>query len=399
MAVGDMVPEGRTGPPRASLLYDPKVRGIVSQIVVAVSLVAFFWWIIDNTRENLQRLRIASGFNFLWERAGFAISQTLVEYTPESSYAWSFVVGLLNTILVAAIGIVLASIIGFVAGIARLSPNKLISGIAAVYIETLRNAPLLLQLFFWYGAVLTVLPGPRQAVDLPLGANISNRGLILPWPAFEPGAYATAIAVLVALLGAWAIARWARRRQEATGQPFPAFLTGVALVILLPILVFLVTGRPATISYPELQGFNFVGGLNIQPEFVALLLGLSLYTGTFIAEIVRAGILAVSHGQTEAAYALGFRPGPTLRLIIIPQAMRVIIPPLTNQYLNLTKNSSLAVAIGYPDLVSVFSGTVLSQTGQSVETILITMLVYLTLSLLTALFMNWFNARVALVER
>lgn len=400
MAIDNMAPDGEgRGRSRGSLLYDPRVRGIVFQVLLAVALIAFFWWIVNNTTENLARSKIASGFDFLWERAGFAISQTLIEYSLDSSYARAFVVGLLNTLLVAAIGIVLASILGFLAGVARLSPNPLIGGIAAVYVETLRNTPIFIQLLFWYGAVLTVLPGPKQAIDLPAGANLSNRGLILPWPEFAPGASTTLIALVVALVGAWAIRNWARRRQLATGQPFPVFISGIGLMILLPTLVFLVTGAPATLSFPELKGFNFVGGLHLQPELLALILGLTLYTGTFIAEIVRAGILAVSRGQTEAAYAVGLRPGQTLRLVIVPQAMRVIIPPLTNQYLNLTKNSSLAVAIGYPDLVSVFSGTVLNQTGQAIEAIFITMMVYLAISLVTAAFMNWFNERVALVER
>ncbi|MCP4383529.1 MAG: amino acid ABC transporter permease [Hyphomicrobiales bacterium] len=400
MAIDNITPDRdvRDGP-RGSILYDPRIRGIVFQVLLAVALIAFFWWIIGNTSENLARLKTASGFDFLWQRAGFEVSQSLIDYSSDNSYARSFVVGLLNTLLVAVIGIVLASIIGFLAGIARLSPNRVIAGIAAVYVETLRNIPILLQLLFWYQAVLPILPRPKQAIDLPLGASLSNRGLMLPWPEFESGASATLMALVIAVLGAWALRTWARRRQLATGEPFPALLAGVGLVILLPTLVFLFSGAPMTINYPELKGFNFVGGLHIQPEFMALLLGLSLYTGTYIAEIVRAGILAVSRGQTEAAYALGFRPNLTLRLIIVPQAMRVIIPPLTNQYLNLTKNSSLAVAIGYPDLVSIFSGTVLNQTGQAIEAIFITMMVYLAISLVTAAFMNWFNERVALVER
>ena len=400
MAIQDMAPEsGVRGPVRNSLLYDPKVRGVVVQVLLAVGLVVFFWWVIDNARENLERANIASGFDFLWSRAGFAISQSLISYTSDDSYARAFVVGLLNTLLVGLLGVVLATILGVLAGVARLSRNWLIAGIAAVYVETFRNVPVLLQLLFWYKAVLAVLPGPRQAIALPVGSNLSNRGLLLPWPIAEPGFSDTLMALLVAIVLAVGVGSWARRRQLATGRPFPAFWTGLGLIILLPIVVFLVTGAPLTLSYPELKGFNFVGGLHIQPEFVALLLGLSIYTATFIAEIVRAGILAVARGQSEAAHALGLRSGPTLRLVIIPQAMRVIIPPLTNQYLNLIKNSSLAVAVGYPDLVSVFAGTVLNQTGQAVEAILLTMLVYLTISIATSLFMNWFNNRVALVER
>lgn len=400
MAIGDMAPDrGVRQASRSSLLYDPIFRGLVVQVLLAVGLIVFLWWIFENARDNLERAGIASGFDFLWARAGFAISQSLISYSAEDSYARAFLVGLLNTLLVAFLGIVVASALGFVIGIARLSRNWLIGGIAAIYVETLRNVPVLLQLLFWYKAVLALLPGPKQAIKLPAGANLSNRGLLLPWPVIEPGFAATLIAIVVAFATAFGVAWWARRRQLATGRPFPVFWTGLALVIVLPVVVFYLTGAPLTLSFPELKGFNFVGGLHVQPEFVALLLGLSLYTATFIAEIVRAGILAVAHGQTEAAYALGLRPRATLRLVIIPQAMRVIIPPLTNQYLNLTKNSSLAVAIGYPDLVSVFAGTVLNQTGQAVEAIFITMMVYLLISIATSLFMNWFNRRVALVER
>ncbi len=384
---------------RSSLIYDPKFRGIVFQVMLAVALAAFVAWIASNTIDNLQRAHIASGFGFLWARAGFDISQTLVPYTAESSYGRAFVVGLLNTLLVAVLGVIFASIIGFMLGVARLSKNWLIAQIATVYIETLRNIPVLLQLLFWYKAVLSILPAPRQGFNLILDSKLSNRGLIIPRPMFHEGFAATAIAFVIAILAIVVLAQWAQRRQMATGQIFPTFKVGLAILILLPATTFIVTGMPASFDLPELKGFNYTGGLQIKPEFMALLLGLTLYTATYIGEIVRAGILAVAHGQTEASYALGLRSGTALRLVIIPQALRVIIPPLTSQYLNLTKNSSLAVAVGYPDLVSVFSGTVLNQTGQAVEVIFITMLVYLTISLATSAFMNWFNQRVALVER
>ena len=381
-----------------ALAYDPKVRAIVFQAVLAVSLVGFFVWIANNTIANLTRANIASGFGFLGTRAGFDISQALITYTIEMSYGRAFLVGLLNTLVVAALGIALASILGFLLGIARLSKNWLIGRIATVYVETFRNIPVLLQLLFWYKAVLSVLPGPRQGIALPFGANLSNRGLLLPRPVFQPGFWLTVIAIAVAIAAVVAVANWAYRRRMATGQGFATFRVNLAILIGLPLIVFLATGAPLSFNIPELKGFNFVGGVQINPEFMALLLGLVLYTATYIAEIVRAGILAVSQGQTEAAYSVGLRPGVTLRLVIIPQAMRVIIPPLTSQYLNLTKNSSLAVAVGYPDLVSV-SGTILNQTGQAVEVIFIMMLVYLAVSLGTSLFMNWFNRRVALVER
>jgi general L-amino acid transport system permease protein len=283
---------------------------------------------------------------------------------------------------------------------ARLSKNYLIQKIATVYVETLRNIPLLLQLLFWYKAVLSVLPSPRVAGSY-LGETVflNNRGLYIPRISPEAGSSVVFYALLIALAMWFVIGRWARKRQMETGQQFPVLLSGLGLVVFLPLIAFVGAGAPFSIDYATLQGFNMTGGWVIQPEFMALILGLSLYTASFIAEIVRAGILAVSRGQTEAAFALGLRPNLTSRLVIIPQAMRVIIPPLTSQFLNLTKNSSLAVAIGYPDLVSVFGGTVLNQTGQAVEVIAITMLVYLTLSLLTSAFMNWFNSRVALVER
>lgn len=387
---------GRRTVARVSPLHDPKIRGIIFQVVIAVAVLAFAAWLINNTYENLRRANIASGFGFLSHRAGFEISQTLIYYTPDSTYGRAFLVGLLNTLLVAVIGIVLASIIGFIVGVARLSKNWLIRTIAGVYVETLRNIPVLLQLLFWYKAVLSVLPGPRQGFALPFGANLSNRGLILPSFITEPGFMATVVAAIVAVGAVMLMNRWAHQRQMATGQPFPSMWASIAVLILLPGLVFIGTGRPMTIEYPELQGFNFVGGIHISPEFIALTLGLTLYTASFIAEIVRGGILAVSHGQTEAASALGLKRSWTLRLVVIPQALRVIIPPLTNQYLNLTKNSSLAVAVGYPDLVGVFARTVLNQTGQAIEVIFITMMVYLFISIVTSILMNWFNRRVAL---
>ena len=385
--------------PRASLLYNRKVRAIAFQVILALALVAFIAWIAHNTITNLRRANIASGFAFLWARSGFDISQSLVSYSAESTYGRALLVGFLNTMLVALLGIVFASIIGFLLGVGRLSRNWLIAKLSTIYVETFRNIPVLLQLLFWYRAVLAVLPGPRQGLALPFGANLNNRGLLLPRPIFGPEFADVPAAIAVAIVAVVALAAWARRRRLATGKPFPTVLVALAILIGLPLFVFLLAGEPLTFEVPELKGFNFIGGVNVRPEFIALLLGLSLYTATYIAEIVRAGILAVPHGQTEAAYALGLRPGQTLRLVVIPQSMRVIIPPLTSQYLNLTKNSSLAVAIGYPDLVAVFAGTVLNQTGQAVEVIFITMVIYLSISLATSVFMNWFNRRVAFVER
>jgi general L-amino acid transport system permease protein len=387
---------------RVSMMNDPKVRGLVFQALLIVAVGAMVWSGVTNAIDNLARAGIASGFGFFGERAGFDIGQAFIPYTNDNSYLRAFFVGLLNTLVVAFIGILFATMIGFIVGLARLSKNYLVQKFATVYVEVLRNIPLLLQLLFWYKAVLSILPSPREAAQeagVEIAFSINNRGLYLPRVVPEDGASLIGYAIVVALLLWFFIGRWAKKRQMETGQQFPVFFTGLGLVIVLPLLAFLITGLPLSLEYASLQGFNMVGGWVIQPEFMALLLGLSLYTASFIAEIVRAGILAVSRGQTEAAFALGIRPNLTSRLVIVPQAMRVIIPPLTSQFLNLTKNSSLAVAIGYPDLVSVFGGTVLNQTGQAVEVISITMLVYLTLSLLTSAFMNWFNSRVALVER
>jgi general L-amino acid transport system permease protein len=378
---------------------DPRVRSIVFQIVVALALILFAAFIVHNTTTNLAKRGIASGFEFLRNISGFPISQSLVHYELTSTYGRVFVVGLLNTLLVSVIGVVLATILGFVIGILRLSRNWLIGKLAAVYVETLRNIPLLVQCFFWYFGLITPLPGPRQSLSIADAFFVNARGIYTPGLVPEPGFAAVPIALLIGIVATVVVARWAKRRQLATGQQFPTGQVGLALIVGLPVLAALVTGLPWSWDYPELKGFNFAGGWWVQPEFLALLLALTMYTAAFIAEIVRAGILAVSHGQTEAAYALGLRPGTTTRLVIIPQALRVIVPPLTSQYLNLVKNSSLGVAIAYPDLVSVFAGTTLNQTGQAVECIAMTMGVYLIISLGISAFMNWYNRRIALVER
>lgn len=369
-------------------LYDTRIRGWVFQAVALIVLLLLTLWILHNTAANLRAANIPFGFDFLHMRAGFDISQKPIDYTLDSSHAQAFKIGLINTIIVSVLGIVFATIIGFVVGISRLSSNWLLAKAATVYVETLRNIPLLLQLLFWYKAVLSVLPGPRQGYMLPFATNLSNRGLTMPRPIFGQGFDVVLWALLLAAAIAWGLARWARTRQAATGQPFPVFWASVGLIVGLPLLVFLALGAPLTFEIPVLKGFNFVGGMVIHPELIAMVLGLSLYTATFIAETVRAGILAVSVGQSEAAFSLGLQPGQTMRLIVVPQAMRVIIPPLTSQYLNLTKNSSLALAIGYPDLVAVFAGSTLNITGHAIEVIAITMAVYLALSLITAAVMN-----------
>jgi general L-amino acid transport system permease protein len=390
----------QSGPPKVSPIYDPKVRSIAYQVLLCGAILFLAYSAVRNAADNLARAKIASGFGFWNQTAGFDISQTLIEYTAQSgTYGRAFWIGLLNTLLVASIGIVLATIVGFLVGIARLSRNWLMAKVSAGYVELIRNVPLLLQLLFWYNAVLKALPDLRDSWTLPGSIFLNNRGFFSPAPVFQPGMEVVLGAFIVGIIGAIAFRIWARKRQERTGQQAPVFLVMLALIIGLPVIAFFLAGTPATLEFPEKGRFNIRGGLEILPEFVALLIGLSLYTGAFIAEVVRAGILAVSKGQTEAAGALGLRSGPTLQLVVIPQAMRVIIPPLTNQYLNLTKNSSLAVFVGYPDLVQIFTGTVLNQTGQAVEVVMITMAVYLTISLVTSTLMNWYNARIALVER
>ena len=369
------------------------------QALVLVGVLFLAAFIVGNTLDNLEKRGITSGFGFLSSTAGFGILQSLIDYSEESSYGQAFLVGLLNTLLVSGLGILLATVLGFLIGVARLSRNWLLSRLAAAYIEVFRNIPLLLQLFFWYFAVLRALPAPRASLAVGDAIFLNIRGLYLPKLLPEPAFWWTPAAFLAAVVGVLLLVRWAHRRQDKTGAAFHTVYASLGLLVGLPLLATAITGFPVTWEYPELRGFNFRGGIVLIPELMALVMALSIYTAAFIAEIVRAGILSVSHGQTEAAYALGLRPGQTLRLVVIPQAMRVIIPPLTNQYLNLVKNSSLAAAIAYPDLVSVFAGTVLNQTGQAIEVIAITMGVYLTISLLIALLMNWYNRRIALVER
>ncbi|MEZ5811064.1 MAG: amino acid ABC transporter permease [Rhizobiaceae bacterium] len=386
--------------PKAALLNDPKVRGLIFQVVLLGIVIWLAWVGIQNMFANLKAANIASGFGFLSRNAGFQISQSLIDYDQASStYGRVYLVGLLNTLLVAVLGIILATTIGFIAGIARLSNNWIISRIAAVYIEILRNIPLLLQIFVWYFAVLRLLPSRRDSLDMGFLGQLNIAGWYAPKPIFHDNASWIFWAFVIGVAGSIGVARWAHKRQEATGQPFPVFWSSVGLVLGLPFLAYLAGGLPITFEYPVAGNFGPKGGARVYPELIGLLMALSTYTATFIAEIVRAGILAVNKGQTEASYALGLRPGPALRLVIIPQAMRIIIPPLTSQYLNLTKNSSLAVAIAYPDLVSVFAGTALNQTGQAVEILMMTMLTYLALSLLTSAFMNWYNQKMALVER
>jgi len=386
-------------PALTSLWRNELFRSIVLQVVVGVILLAAVLFFVHNTAVNLEKRGIASGFDFLSGTSGFDISISLIPYTLQSTYGRAFLVGLMNTLLVSAIGIVLATIIGFIVGIARLSKNFLVAALAAAYVDVIRNIPLLAQIIFWYFGVLTSLPGVRQSISIFGTFFLNTRGLYMPAPILQPGFWVIPTAFIVGILATIGIARWAKRRQDLTGQQFHTFWTGIGLIVGLPVLIGLVGGSHIDWSMARLQGFNFVGGMDILPEFVALLLALSIYTAAFIAENVRSGIQAISHGQTEAALALGLRGTQTTRLVILPQALRIIVPPLTSQFLNLTKNSSLAVVIGYPELVSVFMGTVLNQTGQAVEVIAITMSVYLVISLVISAFMNWYNRRIALVER
>lgn len=388
--------DSRQVPPQKKIWNDPRFRGLIFQALTILAVVWVGWTLVNNTLTNMQAHGIRTGFDFLGSDANFGILMSLIPYDESMSYLRVFYVGLLNTLLVSVIGIILATIVGFLVGVARLSSNWLIAKIALVYIEIFRNIPLLLQIFFWYYFVLRTLPGVRDSLSLGGLAFLSNRGLYMPHPFPETGFGFVWIALGVAVIASIAWSRWVRHRQMQTGQRLPVFWVNLALIIGLPLIVFLLIGRPLHWTLPHLAGFNFKGGVVVLPEFAALLLALTMYTGAFIAEAVRSGILSVSKGQTEAARALGIKPGRTLQLVIIPQAMRVIIPQVTSQYLNLAKNSSLATAIGYPDLVAVFMGTTLNQTGRAVEIVAMTMSVYLAMSLLISLGMNLYNRSVAL---
>jgi general L-amino acid transport system permease protein len=369
--------------------------GFALQILFVAALAWIGYEIVGNARDHLASQHIASGFGFLSNTAGFGVSQSLIPYSESDTYTRVFLVGLLNTLLVSVIGIFFATIIGFLVGLGRLSPNWLLAKIAGGYVELVRNLPLLFQILFWYLAVLGTLPNPRQSVSLFGSFFLSNRGLLIPRPIGEGGLMAFAVAIVLAIMASLLLRAYARRQLFESGRLVRIWPVVVGLLIGLPLLAALVFGKPLSFEVPELKGFNFSGGSPVKPEFVALTLALSTYTAAFIAEIVRAGVLSVHKGQMEAGASLGLTRGSTLRLIVVPQALRVILPPLTSQYLNLTKNSSLAVGIGYPDLFSVFAGTALNQTGQAIEIIAITMGVYLTLSLLTSAIMNFYGWRIS----
>lgn len=383
---------------KAAFINDPKIRAALYQVAAIVMVGLLGYYLFTNTVANLHRQSIATGFGFLEKEASFEVGESLIPYSAADPYIKALLVGVLNTIKVAFIGIILTVILGTFLGIARLSKNWLVAKFAAVYIEVMQDIPILLQLFFWYSFFYDILPAPRNAIEPVAGVFMSNRGLVFAVPEWHPAYGYMAIAFIAGCIAVNFMRRWARKRQENTGRIFPVFSFSCVILACLPFFTWLLAGAPHQMSFPELTGFNFHGGLTVSPEFGALLLGLVIYTAAFVAEIVRAGIQAIGKGQTEAAMAIGLRPGQILNLVILPQALRVIIPPLTSQMLNLTKNSSLAVAIGFPDFVSVASTTI-NQTGQAIEGISLIMVVYLCFSLLTSLFMNWYNKKMALVER
>ena len=387
-----------SAPEKVPFLNDPDKRAVLYQIGFAVMVALLGYYLISNTLANLERQAIATGFGFIEKESAFEIGETLISYSAADTYGKALLVGALNTLLVAFIGITLTVILGTFIGIARLSTNWLVSKLAAVYIEVFQDIPVLLQLFFWYAFFYEMLPSPRQALNPFAGLFLCNRGMIFAIPEYHAAFKYMGFAFLAGCILVYIMRRWAHKRQALTGQSFPVFSVGLAILTGLPLVAWLLGGMPTAMSVPVLKGFNFKGGLSVSPEFSALLLGLVLYTAAFVAEVVRAGIQSVSHGQTEAAMAIGLKPGQVLNLVILPQALRVIIPPLTSQMLNLTKNSSLAVAIGYPDFVSV-AGTTINQTGQAMEGVALIMAVYLCFSLATSAFMNWYNKKMKLVER
>tara|TARA_B100000676_G_scaffold280008_1_gene303829 strand:- start:254 stop:1450 length:1197 start_codon:yes stop_codon:yes gene_type:complete len=393
--------EAQSSAPSVSLWNDPKKRALIYQAIVMIALIIVAAYIINNTAANLEKRGIASGFGFLQSPAGFDVGMSpFLKYdAAKATHGTVLIVGILNTLLVAFTGIVIATVLGFIMGVLRLSSNWLVSKLAYLYVEITRNIPLLLQLLFWYFAVLGTLPSKRDSISIFDLFFLNIEGLFGPLPIPQDGFWMVGMGLIVAIIAVIFIKKWAQKRQDETGQPFPVFWVSLALLIALPLIGAAIAGFPLEFEHPQQNRFGLRGGMIILPEFAALVLGLSLYTAGFIAEIVRAGIQAISRGQTEAAYALGVKPGITMRLIIIPQALRVIVPPLTSQYLNLTKNSSLAVAIGGAEIVAIFAGTSLNQAGQAIEIIAITMAFYLTVSLLISMFMNWYNRKIALVER
>jgi len=384
---------------KASLVNNPRIRAVFYQLLLLAGLFYFFFQIVSNTLTNMEARGIQSGFGFLTSTAGFDILMSLIPYDATHSYGRTFIVGLLNTILVGVIGIVLSTIVGFIMGVANFSQNWLIRKTSVVYIETFRNIPLLLQIFFWYFAVLAALPSPRESLSFGEVIFLNVRGLFVPGLIGEAGSWVFYAAIISAFTGIFVLRSWASKRQELTGEQFPVFWASTGLLFGLPLLALVVSGFPFQWDLPELRGFNFRGGITIIPELMALALALTMYTGAFIAEAVRAGIQSVPHGQTEAARSIGLPERRIMSLIIVPQALRVIVPLLNSEYQSLIKNSSLATAIGYPDLFTVFVGTTLNQTGQAIEIVFMTMLVYFVVNMVISFCMNRFDSSVSLVER
>jgi len=392
--------EAKRAPSSHVVLSSRQKRAVLYQIIAIFLVIFTAYYFTTNMFDNIEKRGITTGFSFLNDTAGFGISQTLTAYSDSTSdYLDVFIVGILNTGLVSIFGIILATVLGLLIGIGRLSNNFLISKLSLVYIETFRNIPVLLQILFWYNIVLAALPSPRNSMTYLDAIFLNNRGLLLPAPIFESGSIFILIAFLLACVGVFFLGKWAIKRHDVSGEEFPLIQVSLAILILSPLLAYFISGQPVGAEYPVLKGFNFKGGLAIIPEFLALVFALSIYTATYIAEAVRAGITSISKGQTEAAQSLGLKNTVILRKVILPQALRVIIPPVINQYLNLVKNSSLATAIGYPELVTLFSGTTLNQVGQAIEIILMTMAVYLTFSIVISLLLNWVNKKMEIKGR
>ena len=381
------------------IVYDKETRSVAIQVLTIALLFGFFFYIIRNAIVNLETIGKGYSFDFLWEPSNYDINQTLIEYDSRSPHWRATIVGIINTLLVAVAGIILSTIVGFILGVLRLSKNWLINKVVYFYIEYVRNVPVLLHILLIHGVVVNTLPIPKNAMNVKDTLFLTNRGFYTPKPVFEPAMWAVLIAFIIAIVFIIWFKGYAKKVQDATGKIYPVLWISIAAIVGLPVITYFLSGSPMTWEYPELKGFNFKGGLVLRPEFTALWLALSLYTAAFIAEIVRAGIQAISHGQTEAAYALGIKPNRTMQLVIIPQALRVIIPPLSSQYLNLTKNSSLAIAIGYMDIVATIGGISLNQTGREMECMTIVLALYLFFSLMISAFMNWYNKRMKLVER
>ncbi len=382
-----------------TFLRDRKIRGYIFQFITVVGLVAFLWYIGTNTAHNIEQRGIKTGFAFLHSTAGFGINDSPISYNPSDTYGRVFLVGLLNTLIVSFVAIILSTILGLIIGILRLSENWLVRKLSSAYIEIFRNIPILLQILFWYNVVLRSLPSPRQSISIFGKIFINNRGVYVPKPAWDTTTIAIILSIVFVVIFTFFLNRWAKKRHDATGEEFPVLLTSIGMFVVFPVLAYFIGGANFDFSYPHLRGFNFQGGKQYYPEFIALAMAITIYTATFIAEAVRSGIEAVGKGQKEAAASIGLSKYQSLKLVVLPQAIRIAIPPTINQYLNIVKNSSLATAIGYPELVTVFAGTTLNQVGQAIEIISITMLVYLVISLLVSAVLNWINFKMKIKER